>query len=131
MKCLIVEDDFASRMILQRFLMPYGDTEIAKDGNEAIAAFQRSVQTGSRFDLVCLDIMLPGVNGQTVLKEIRSMESTSPAPAAKPARVVMTTAVSDRETVMDVIPHCDAYLVKPVKMADLISLLKRFGLIKA
>jgi CheY-like chemotaxis protein len=74
MKCLIVEDDFASRMILQRFLMPYGETEIAKDGNEAIAAFQRSVAVHGLTWSVSISCC--GVNGQTVLQ--RSLRKPRP-----------------------------------------------------
>jgi two-component system chemotaxis response regulator CheY len=40
MKTLIVEDDFTSRLFLQKILSPYGECHIAVNGNEAVQAFQ-------------------------------------------------------------------------------------------
>ena len=71
---LIVEDDDTSRMVLQRYLMPYGETHTASNGADAVAAFADSLVRGNPFDLICLDIMLPGMSGQQVLEEIRAME---------------------------------------------------------
>ncbi|MFC1821043.1 hypothetical protein ACFLZG_08180 [Thermodesulfobacteriota bacterium] len=40
MKTLVVKDDFASRLILQKILSPYGETHVAVNGEEAIEAFR-------------------------------------------------------------------------------------------
>jgi len=129
MVSLIVEDDDTSRMVLQRYLMPYGDTHTASDGQEAVAAFADNLVRGESFDLVCLDIMLPGMGGQQVLAEIRAMEELIVPPPVKTARVIMTTALSDKENIMMALPQCDAYLVKPVQRSDLMFYLKKFGLV--
>jgi two-component system chemotaxis response regulator CheY len=129
MVSLIVEDDDTSRMVLQRFLMPYGETRTASDGPAAVAAFADILAKGKTFDLVCLDIMLPGLSGQQVLTEIRAMEDRIVPPPAKTARVIMTTALSDKENIMEALPQCDAYLVKPVQRSDLMFYLKKFGLV--
>ena len=129
MVSLIVEDDDTSRMVLQRYLMPYGETHTASNGPDAVAAFADSLVKGNAFDLVCLDIMLPGMNGQQVLAEIRAMEDIIVPAPVKTARVIMTTALSDKENIMMALPQCDAYLVKPVQRSDLMFYLKKFGLV--
>ncbi len=130
MTSFIVEDDETGRAILQRYLMPYGDTHTASDGQEAVALFADHLVKGDLFDLVCLDIMLPGMSGQQVLQEVRAMEDLLDPPPAKKARVIMTTALVDKENIMQALPQCDAYLVKPVQRSDLIYYLKKFGLIE-
>ena len=125
-KALIVEDDYTSRTILHRWLIPYGETDVAIDGTQAVRAFRAARDAGKPYDLVCLDIMLPEMDGQAVLRAIRTAESEMAQPA-KAARVIMTTALNDRDNVLAAIPKCDAYLVKPIDKGKLISHLKVFG----
>jgi len=127
MKILIVEDDYTSRIVLHRLLLPFGETEIAVTGNQAVSAFSLALKGREPFDLVCLDIMLPGLDGQAVLKEIRTLESSGTREGRKPVKVVMTTALSDRTNVVEAIKHCDGYLVKPIDRKKLVQCLKDFG----
>lgn len=76
MKTLIVEDDFTSRLLLQTFLNPYGESHVAVDGIEAIEAFMLACAEKYPYDLVCLDIMMPRMDGHEVLKRIRGMEES-------------------------------------------------------
>jgi two-component system chemotaxis response regulator CheY len=85
------------------------------------------METGKGFDLVCLDIMLPVMDGQAVLREIRVLESAGGAAPVKPARIIMTTALNDRTNVVAAIKSCDGYLVKPIDKGKLIAALKGFG----
>jgi len=64
---LIVEDEYTSRMQLKNFFMRYGECVTVENGIDAINAFKTSCTKGKRYKLVCLDIMLPGMNGQEVL----------------------------------------------------------------
>ncbi len=127
MKILIVEDDYTSRIVLLRLLLPFGETQVAVNGTEAVALFASAIQAGAPFGLVCLDIMLPGMDGQSVLRELRALESADPSPQKVPSRVVMTTALNDRGNVVAAIRNCDAYLVKPVDRTKLMACLKEFG----
>jgi two-component system chemotaxis response regulator CheY len=129
MTSLIVDDDFASRMVIQRYLLPFGSTDVATDGAEAVSLFRAALEKKQRYDLVCLDIMLPEKSGQTVLKEVRQLETEFGVPQGKGARIIMVSALGDRETVMEAIQRCDAYLVKPIQVTDLVAHLKRFGLV--
>jgi two-component system chemotaxis response regulator CheY len=76
MRILIVDDDFSSRLILQEMLSPYGECDVAVNGTQAVEAFMLAWHEDRRYDLICLDIMMPDVDGQVVLKGIRSMEES-------------------------------------------------------
>ena len=66
MKALIVDDDFVSRLLLQKVLMAYGEAHIAVNGKEAVEAFTAALRLGSSYDVICLDIMMPEMDGQDV-----------------------------------------------------------------
>ena len=76
MKTLIVEDDFTSRLLLQEILKPYGTTHIAVNGKEAVDAVVTAMDVGEPYDLICLDIMMPVMNGYEALKAIRGLEES-------------------------------------------------------
>lgn len=128
MKSLVAEDDFTSRLLMQKILLPYGECHIAVNGEEAIEAFRVAYEGGVPYDLVCLDIMMPEVDGKAALRVIRGIESGG----TTAARVIMTTALDDVKTVMEVFKNeCDAYMVKPIDRGKLVAHLKSFGLIPA
>ncbi|MCA1987263.1 MAG: response regulator, partial [Desulfovibrio sp.] len=64
MRVLIVEDDFTSRKLMQTILSPYGDCDVAVNGREAVEAFQNALNSAKPYDLVCMDIMMPEMDGQ-------------------------------------------------------------------
>jgi len=74
MKCLIVEDDFTARKLLQTHLSEYGDCFVAVNGQEAVDAVLEALEQRHPYDLICLDIMMPGMDGQQTLQAIRQLE---------------------------------------------------------
>jgi two-component system, chemotaxis family, chemotaxis protein CheY len=131
MKALVVEDDFTSRLLLQKILSPYGECHIAVNGKEAIEAFKVAWAEGSRYELICLDIMMPEMDGQEVLKWIRTMEKAEGVTVGSGVKIVMTTALRDKENVFAAFDEqCDGYLVKPIDKAKMIDYLWDFGLLK-
>jgi two-component system chemotaxis response regulator CheY len=130
MKTLIAEDDFTSRLILQEFLKAYGTCHIAVNGDEAVKAARAALDQGEPYDLICLDIMMPEMDGRTALKEIRDDEEERGILSTKGAKIVMTTALNDMENKMGSFHDlCDAYVVKPVKKAKLIEELRALDLV--
>ncbi|NCC53452.1 MAG: response regulator, partial [Spartobacteria bacterium] len=71
MKTLIVDDDFTNRILLQAIMEEYGVAHIAVNGREAVDAVCMAMDDGVPYDLVCLDIMMPEMDGQEALKAIR------------------------------------------------------------
>lgn len=130
MKSLIVEDDFTSRLFLQTILLQYGEAHVAVDGGEALAAIREALTMRHPYDVICLDIMMPGMDGRGVLDALRKIEEEHGIRGLKGVKVIMTTALSDMENIMGSFKgQCDAYMVKPVDTADLVGHLRRFGLI--
>jgi two-component system chemotaxis response regulator CheY len=130
MKTLIVEDDFTSRLLLQASLTPYGECHIAVNGREAVEAFRAAREQGQRYDLICMDIMMPEMDGQEALKQIRKLEDDADILSSDAAKVVMTTALDDIGNVMAAFKGlCDAYLMKPIEKANLLAKLKSLHLI--
>lgn len=130
LRALIVEDDFTSRKILQAMLLPFGECDVAVDGDEALEAFSSALGQGASYNLVCLDINMPGINGHEVLTEIRNDEDAAGISGLERAKVVMTTASSDRKDVMTAFQsQCDAYLVKPISNEKLLEVLASLDLI--
>ena len=68
MKTLIVEDDFTSRLLLQEILKRYGAVHIAVNGREAVDAVRAAAESDESYDLICLDIMMPEMDGYQALK---------------------------------------------------------------
>ena len=100
MKCLIVEDDFISRRVLKELLSSSFDCDIAVNGEEAITSFRLAHEGKRPYDLICMDIMMPGVDGQEALRCIRALEKELEVPPHLEVRVIMTTALDDPRTVV-------------------------------
>jgi two-component system chemotaxis response regulator CheY len=131
MKTLIVDDDFASRLLLQTVLSKYGECHIAADGREAVEAFRAAQEQGPGYDLICMDIMMPRMDGQAAVREIRELETARGTHASAAVKIMMTTALDDMKTVFASFKElCDAYIVKPVDANLLLGHLRSFKLIQ-
>ena len=129
MRTLIVEDDFTSRLVLQSFLSPYGECHTAVNGREAVAAFRATQESGQAYDLICMDIMMPEMDGHTAVKEIRALEEAGGIPFAKRVKIIMNTALDDvRNLTNSLRESCDVYLIKPIDRAKLLDHLKALHL---
>ena len=127
MKILIVEDDFMSRKLMLAYLSPLGECDVASNGTEAIEAFIIATEGGKHYDLITLDIMMPEINGQEVLKRIRAIEEKG---GLTPTHIIMTSALADAGNIMSAFKsQCEGYLVKPISSAKLHELLQEFSLI--
>ena len=80
MRILIVEDDFASRKFMMNFMSAYGDCDGTVDGMEAVEAYMMALEDEQPYDLICLDVMMPVMDGYQVLNTIRNMEKQLPSP---------------------------------------------------
>ncbi len=130
MKTLIVEDDFASRKLMHKYLAPLGECDVVVDGEEALEAFQLAMNEKAPYDLICLDIMLPKKDGQEVLKEIRDIEEGHRRIGNDATKVIMTTALGDAKNVLNAFrSQCEAYLQKPISQEQLYRELRELKLL--
>jgi two-component system, chemotaxis family, chemotaxis protein CheY len=130
-KTLVVEDDFTNRLLLQEYLKSYGPVHIAVNGKEAVVAVQAAMEARQPYNLICIDIMMPEMDGQTALKAIRALEETQGITSTNGAKVFMTTALSEVKDVSEAFYGlCDSYLVKPIDRAKLLAALREHKLIR-
>jgi two-component system chemotaxis response regulator CheY len=131
MRTLIVEDDPISRKILIKTLSPYGRCDIAVNGKEAVGVFQRSLDEAEPYGLICMDIMMPELNGQEALRRIRKLEQKAGIPVDDMVKVVMTTALNGTEDASNALfkGGACAYFVKPLQLENFIQELKRINVI--
>lgn len=129
-KTLIVEDEFTGRLLLQLTLETYGEVHIAVNGREAIEAVHLAIELEAPYDLICLDMKMPEMDGHEALKAIRELESAAGFNQEQKAKIIMTTAVSDGKSIMSAFKEqCNAYLIKPVDRKKLLQHLHDFELI--
>jgi two-component system chemotaxis response regulator CheY len=131
MKCLIVEDDFISRRILKELLSSYCECDIAVNGEEAVTSFRMAHEGKRPYELICMDIMMPDVDGNEALKRIRRIEKEMGILPELEVKVIMTTALDDPKTVINSFYKGGAtsYLVKPISKQKLIAELRAFELV--
>lgn len=109
MKILIVEDETELREVLEKRLKKLYITDACKNGEDALACLDVYA-----YDIILLDIMLPKIDGLSVLRKIRSKNIHTPT--------ILLTAkgqVEDRVTGLDA--GADDYLVKPFAFEELLA----------
>lgn len=118
MKLLLIEDEPSVVSFIRRYLTEAGyDVSVALDGQSGL-----QMATENNFQLIILDVMLPGMNGIAVCKALRKQQDATP--------ILMLTALGSTENVVAGLDSgADDYLVKPFKQAELLarirSLLRR------
>ena len=128
MKTLIVEDELTSRVILEKILSPFGEVHLCYNGNEAIDAFRTMLDQGAPFDLICMDFMMPEIDGHAALTRIRAIEKERGISRTEGVKVIMTTGLSNIETeYVDITAMCDAILLKPIRRVALLKSLQDLG----
>jgi DNA-binding response OmpR family regulator len=110
-RILLVEDDVAIRSIMERAFEREGmSVKAVADGEAALRSFRSS---SNSFDVVVLDIMLPGVDGITLCQELRK---SSDVPI-----VMLTARDGERNVVMGLEVGADDYVSKPVSPLEVVS----------
>ena len=129
MRALVVEDDFASRRMMQRLLASYGEIDVVVDGEEAVDAFKLAWDESRPYDLIFMDIMMPKVDGQEATKRIRAAEKEMGILQVDEVKIVMTTVMEDPKNVIEAYQKggATAYLVKPVDIDKLRTEMGRLG----
>lgn len=131
MRILILEDDTTSRIILNRMLSQFGEVVLATNGKEAIDAYFESCNQNKRFELICLDIMVPQIDGQEVLRIIRNKEKDLGFDNLKNrSQIVMITALNDIDNVLTSFnEQCEGYIIKPFNKEKIVTTMQKLGLL--
>ena len=125
-----MDDNPTNRLLLETILSHYGKCQIAVNGKEAVNAFRKAADTGLCYDLVCMDILMPEMDGFTAARQIRALEEVRGVQSGALAKITMTTASGETNDVLrSVRESCDGYVVKPVSAAQLLDRLKLLELL--
>jgi two-component system, chemotaxis family, chemotaxis protein CheY len=131
LKSLIVEDDFTSRLLLQTFLARHGECHIASNGREAVHAFSMALTSISPYHVICMDILMPEMNGNEAMRQVREMELARGVLPGRGVKIIMTSGVKKVQQVFESFDEtCDAYLFKPIDTGKLVKELHAFGLLE-
>jgi CheY-like chemotaxis protein len=117
----VVEDDIRNVYSLTNILEPYGaKVEIARDGQEAIAALEKAAKNPAEaIDLVLMDVMMPVMDGLAATREIRKHAQWKKLP------IIMLTAKAmrdDQERCLEA--GANDYMAKPLDVEKLLSLVR-------
>lgn len=128
---LILEDETTSRMLLRQLLIQFGNVYDYENGKDVLNKYKESLETKEYFDLVCLDIMVPEMDGQEVLHEIRKAEEQYGLDRLKSqTKILMITALDDKDNFLySFKEQCDGYIIKPFDKSKIDSALKKLNLI--
>lgn len=131
MRILIAEDDLVSRKYITKILSQYGECDVTVDGMEVLDAYLMALKEKKPYQLICLDLMMPKVDGVRVLKAIKALEKQQNLPPEERSKVIMLTALADKDYVEKAFEiGCDAYATKPVDTEKLQEVLRKLELIE-
>ena len=131
MRALIVDDDFYSRVMLHDMLRPVAECHIAVNGEEAVGAFKKALEDGRPYDLVCMDLVMPEMDGQQALQEMRALEDERGIDGTDRSVVFVVSMVEDNRETNEAffLGGADCFLVKPIEEARLMAELGEHGLL--
>ncbi|TVR09375.1 MAG: response regulator [Planctomycetota bacterium] len=130
MRALVVEDDFTSCLLLQQILKRFAEVRIAVDGREAVDAALVAWDARLPYHLICLDIMMPTLDGQAALAELRAHEKRLGIEPEHQAAIIMTTTLDDLHQVKMAVDNlCSGYLTKPIDKGAFLAMMRKLELI--
>ena len=129
MKCLIVDDEIICRKTVVTILNEVAECEEAADGSEALAKFGQALRENDPYDVVFLDILMPGIDGHQTAQAIREMERGSPG--AGSVKIIMLTVLDSVNDAMTSFCYGQsiAYLVKPASEEKFLGTFKKLNLL--
>lgn len=132
MKNLIVEEEYISRRVLYHILSSYGECDVAVDARNALESIYLSLGGSAAYDLVCLDSMMLGMDGEDLLMKTRELEARRGIVRCHGVKVTIFTASEDSDRAGHTSQiGCESYLAKPFDEATVFRQLEELGFLKA
>lgn len=131
MRALIVEDNYINQEFLMMIMADWADCHVVESGEAALEAFTQAIDSAP-FDLIFMDIMLPGIDGLQALERIRAFETRKGITPGNETKAIIITALDGDEMASRASLHGQAisYLTKPIRQEKVEDELKKFGLIQ-
>jgi two-component system, chemotaxis family, chemotaxis protein CheY len=131
MKTLVVDDLFENRKLMLNLLSGHGGCDMVSNGEEALNLFFSAIEDDEPYDLVLLDIMMPGMDGHEVLQAMRAKESEHEMMGEDETVIIMITAAHSPRNVLNAFfkGGCTDYIEKPVSRDQLFGKFREYNLI--
>ena len=130
MKCLVIDDDFDSRRLLQKILHPFAYVDVATDGEEGVLAFHQALKENEPYQLITLDLVMPNSDGQQALREIREIEKEMGIAQKDGVKIIVVSGLDDNQEIHDAffLGNATSYMMKPVRRQILLEEVENLGL---
>lgn len=130
MKCLVIDDDFDSRRLLQKILHPFAYVDVATDGEEGVLAFHQALKENEPYQLITLDLVMPNSDGQQALREIREIEREMGIAQKDGVKIIVVSGLDDNREIHDAffLGNATSYMMKPVRRQILLEEVENLGL---
>lgn len=133
LKIMVVDDSPLQAEILESILENIGINSVTKtlNGLDAMEHFKEALQVGAPYSLIFLDIVMPEMDGQEVLKRMRTLEKEAGVKENDKTTIIMITSLSSPTDMITALLEgdCTDYVVKPVAENVLQAMLVKYGLI--
>ncbi len=130
-KTLIVEDVTVLQKMISRIIKSYAEVTSIDNGVEAIYLYTKAILNDDPYDLICLDIYIPEMNGLEVLQNIRKFEEKIGLSSENRVKIIVITSLANNESFeREIKKYADSFLNKPFSPADLTNELNKYFLIK-
>jgi two-component system, chemotaxis family, chemotaxis protein CheY len=130
-RALVVEDDPALRVLLEKLLASVAECDAVDDGVLALEAVERAFDAGQPYGLVCLDIAMPRMDGWEALERIRALEEARGIEGDARTVIIVMTARDSSQNLRQVLKGSprQGFLLKPFRRRELFDQLRAFGLV--
>ena len=130
MRFLVVDDDYVSRTKLKALLFAYGDGDAVPSGDIALRMFQIGHDEKVPYDLITMDIDMPGLKGQDVVKKIWQWEESREIYMTDQVKILTVTVKNDSENIISSFKEgCDGFLIKPATPEKLRQALAKMSIV--
>ncbi len=121
MRVMVVDDISTNRLLLHDYLTRWGAVVgLAKDGPSAMEAIGSAHMAGTPYEMIFLDMLMPGMDGMQVAEKLRAIY-----PAAPPYIILNTSCDISKNRHQGAAPVLDGVLSKPLKRSDLMAMLSK------
>ena len=129
-RVLLVDDDPSVLRLLEHHLADHGECTSVSSGGTALTQARSLLQSGKRYDVVCLDINMPDMDGRKVLAELRQLEKQYGVGDSQRCKVVMVSGLDAPQDKLKAFREsCDAYLTKPIEKSQILKTFVSLGIV--
>ncbi len=116
MRILVVEDDYITRLQLKALFSVFGDVDAVPGGELALKMFEMAHKESVPYDIITMDIEMPGMRGQVVVQKIRDWEMEKNFNTASMAKIIMISIKDDPAEIASSFfkGGCDFFIKKPI-----------------